>query len=140
MITVEITKRELLRQLPEKAGYALMQWLEEMPLKFTFEAMPIQTKPELLEESFAELKRACTPTQWRILVTLHGRGKVYAQAIAETVGLIPHDAPSIHSNNLSVQVKNLRHRLAETNSPFQIVTYRGSNGQTGQYELLSILQ
>lgn len=139
MITVEIPKKDLLRQLPQQAGYALLQWFDEMPHVFQFEALPCQTKSQRLEIDYPAIKKVLTPIEWILFVALYERGKVrystlYALFTPEDKGL---DIKA-KSNGVQVHAKNFRAKLKKMSASFQLITYRQSIGGEGAFQLLKI--
>ena len=139
MITVEIPKNELLRQLPEKAGYALLQYLEEMPALFRFKAVPLITDSEMLEEKYPALRKRATQTEWLLFGNLYGRGRVSYRMLFNIVYCLPeHRDLEPTSNVINVHVKNLRIALAATGILFDIITGRAGAERRGGFEIKEI--
>ncbi|WP_425905719.1 helix-turn-helix domain-containing protein [Nitrobacter sp. TKz-YC02] len=136
MIIVEIPKKELLRQLPEKAGYALLAYFEELPQTFRFEALPLKTDSQVLEKHYPALRRKATPSQWILFVGLHERGRVSSKALFNLLRRGPERKEfEVTSNIIQIHIKNLRRLLAETATPLHIITHRGGGMYDGQYEM-----
>lgn len=139
MITIQIPKKELLRQLPDKAGYALLQWLDSMPDYFVLEGMPFKTKEAQVLEKYPNIKHLFTGKEWEIFLTLYGRGKVtyttlmYAMGLEDVEGFLPT------SNIVQVHVKNVRKHIRDNNLPFRIVTLEANSYSQGAYKLIEMI-
>lgn len=134
MMTVEIPKKELLRQLPQMAGYALIQWLDEMPDRFVFEATPILSREEEIEKAHPEVHPLLTPKEWSLFVSLYKRGKVTRSWLHAELGLLEDQTFIPESNMLDVHIKNLRKKLMHE-TRFRIVTYRAGFNIQGRFAL-----
>lgn len=133
MITVEIPRKDLMRQLPDKAGYALIQWLDEMPERFVFEALPVHTKADVVAKECPEVRAALLPTEWRIFVELYRRGPVRYGTLEAATGLIKGRDLVPTSNMIMVHAKNLRNKLRPLG--WDLRTHRGTRYTQGAYEL-----
>lgn len=134
MITVEIPKKELLRQLPQMAGYALIQWLDEMPDRFVFEGLPVKTKEDELNEAHPELQRLLTPKEFTLMLALYKRGKVTHSTLEADLGFLEDRSFTPNSNLLAVHIKGLRKKL-NAHTRFRILTYRAGFNRQGRYAL-----
>lgn len=138
MITVAIPKKELLRQLPQQAGYALLQWLDEMPKDFVFEALPAENREEELERMFPKLFSILRASEKRLFIAMYGRGNVSDGYLIERVSMKEERTLLLGpatSNYLAVHVTNLRVKLKRYGSSFEIIRHRGTYGQ-GYYQLV----
>lgn len=137
MITIEIPKKELLRQLPQKAGYALIEWLEDMPETFVFDGVAHQTPENILAGKYPHLAESCTRTEWRLFCALYERGRVTQKLLANLLKLTGDKNLEPMSNIINVHVKNLRRKLVS--EPFKILTVRSNNHENnGSYEIVAL--
>lgn len=138
MVTIEIPKKELLRQLPQMAGYSLIQWLDEMPDRFIFQGLPIQTKDEEVMERHPEIRPLLTPKEWALFLALYRRGKVTHSTLLASLDLLDEESFIENSNTLTVHMKALRRALR--GSQFRILTFRKAFNIQGAYKMIEITQ
>lgn len=136
MILVEISSKEVLRQLPHKAGYALLQYYDEMPKTFKFEALPLKDPNEVLEEMFPKVRKALTNMEWLYFSTLYNRGWVRRSIFSDFH--LKSKEFVVSSNVVDVGFKNIRSNLVKNKLPFRIETKPASVlGQT-YYKLIKL--
>jgi hypothetical protein len=140
MITVEIPAKELLRQLPQKSGYALLQWLEEMPKVFVFQTLQKRTPENEVEEKYRDFYRSLTYRQKQIFVALYNRGKVSYQTLFADLNIGGEENKDLvpNSNILNVHTAQVRRKMKQFNLPLEILTHKAPNhSQTGgAYEMV----
>lgn len=139
MITIQIPKKELLRQLPQKAGYALMQWMDEMPEFFIFQGAEVRLHEEALMDKYPQLLGKLTPGEWQLLTSLFQRGKVSYSHLMYELKLEDEDGFLPTSNVLNVHVKNLRNKIRQYKLPFRVVTFEQNAYRQGSYKLIELL-
>ena len=127
--------KDLLAQLPKKAGYALLQWVDEMPKTFIFEALPVKTKAQVLEENYPQMLQLLTPIEWKLFTCLHERGKVRYSTLMFDLNLEDEEGFMRTSNVLHVHVKNLRAKIRYNMLPFKIITIESNSYMEGGYQL-----
>jgi hypothetical protein len=123
-----------LRQLPEKAGYALMQWFDAMPRTFRLQALPVQDDRDLAESKYPELWAKLTGTQRALLSSMLGRGRMTYSALYAVVRGTRRSGWEPRSNAMHCHIKNLRKALE--GERLYIQTHREGYGMAGTYELL----
>ena len=139
MITVEIPRKELLRQLPQMAGYALLQWLDEMPDKFVFEAAAVKSRSEELAELYPTAFEVLTLMEWELFRALWRRGKVTHSTLYYGLHIDTEDRSLARASNvLSVHIKNLRYKIKEHQLPFRVLTFDAKHHGQGSYKLIEI--
>lgn len=139
MRTVQVPKKELLRQLPQKAGYALLQWLDEMPEYFLIEGTEIRYQEETVLEKFPDMLGKLTPVEWQLFISLYHRGKVSYSHLMYDLKLEDEDGFLPSSNALAVHVKNLRKKIRLFRFPFRVVTFEENAYRQGSYKLIELI-
>lgn len=135
---IKIHKKEVLRQLPEKAGYLLIQYLDQMPESFIFEGFDEIEPSEELVELYPEIRKAMTEGEWKIFVKLCIAGKrVKGNTLYQPQ--TRSDSLDAAHNGVSVMIKNVRRKLRILKSKFEVVTHRNHAAGPGScyYELVS---
>lgn len=137
MIKTQVTKQQLLRQLPEKAGYALLQWFEEMPQTFVFEAMLYETPMDRLSHELPEVHKVMTAVEWHMFSVLYLAKHPVRHSLL-FISRNPREEMSAFSNIVHVHVKNLRIKLQKHNFPWAIKTHKKNIICEGAFELVKI--